>query len=283
MALVTRRVLGAGRLEDRRHDVDELERRVHDAARGEPPRGQCTIERRRDAAFVDPALVVAERRVRQVRPRAPVARVGVLGARARSTARCRSAPRARRASQAAGCPCAALKLSSSTERQRLVRGAVVRQEDHERVVERARSPLERRRGCARCPGPSGRSARRTPPCAALPTPCVRRIPPRGLRRIALAQLVPPARSALGDQALHARARAARPSRRRTRRGTARCPPSRACSGQCGAVYATYRKNGRPGSRLPLLAHERLGFVGDRVGVEEPRRRAPRPRRCPRRA
>ena len=117
-------------------------------------------ERRADAALVDPVLVLAERRVADVRPAAAVGDVGVGRRRASPSAPC--APGSRRASAAGRCPAAAKSVGFERRQRRLVRprrcsggpccrsrpidlgaAAVVLQEQDQRVVELA-GPLQLR-------------------------------------------------------------------------------------------------------------------------------------------
>jgi hypothetical protein len=72
---------GSGRLGDRREDIDDVLRRVDDLACGDAAGRPRDDQGGRDTAFVHPLLVEPEGRVREVRPGAPVAREGVLGAR----------------------------------------------------------------------------------------------------------------------------------------------------------------------------------------------------------
>ena len=146
-------------------------------------------QRRADAAFVDPVLVLAERRVDDVRP--------ALGRRRR---RCRPArasrsapggPGSRRASAAGRSPSGSASgviggsvgLSGrGPSRRSFVAGCGPSPRRSRRCpagtgsacCRAARSASARRRAC-RCPGPCGRPSPRRPPCTRPPTPCP---PPR---------------------------------------------------------------------------------------------------------
>ncbi len=73
-----RRVSRAGRLDDGRHQIHQLERLLHHRAGWQPGRRPVQDQRGRDPALMHPALVEPERRVGQIGPGPAVAGIGVV-------------------------------------------------------------------------------------------------------------------------------------------------------------------------------------------------------------
>ena len=264
-----RRTLGAetvrfdpGSLEQGRHDVDELERGVGDRPAGHAAGRPVEDERRRDATLMHPPLVAAERAVGQVRPWHPVAGVGVR--RARDDVGRVADPHAVRPGALHGLVLER-ERRQRPDRQLLGAPAVVREEDHDRVLE-APGPFE----SVEHPADAAihrlhLGGIRLHP-AGLPF-AIRHVVPRRLGRIALAQLRPGVQDALGDQSLQSRLAEAVPAfveaparRREVRRPRMERPV------RCGVGEVEEERV--IGSARSMLIDPCRRMIGDRVRVVE---------------
>ena len=125
---------GARDLVERRRQIDHVSRRRHDRAGASRKLGRPVHEERdRDSAFVRPVLVASQRRVGEMGPSTPIGAVGVGCARQDVGA----------IAEAHRAPVRGLLRDLHDQRRQrvdpaelLAAGAVVGQEDHERVVER---------------------------------------------------------------------------------------------------------------------------------------------------
>ena len=163
-----------------------------------------------------------------------------------------------------------LSTSSSTPSRLpdvLGAGAVVGQEDDQRVVELA-GLARARRGCGRCPGPSGRSAPRTPPCSAASRRGARLAVHGGCVGSRSVSCQCRSSDALLDQPLPAAPRAARPSRRRSGPCTSRCPRRARAAASAARCRRRTGRTACPVFVALVLVDEGDGLVADRVGVEQ---------------
>ena len=274
----SRRVCGAGHVEDRRHDVRQVARRVADRARLADAARPVHDQRRRDAALVDPVLVEPERRVRQVGPGA-----------CRSSGRCSPAPGitagvVAEVHRLARCACASARSSAAHQLvdghvlgDVLGAGAVVGEEDRS-ACRRAGPVRSQRVEDAADALVHAVDLRRVDLHAAQQPGLVLGLAPRPAAsgRAATASTASSSMPSL-DAAARSRCLAQRvPARRRSGRCTWRCPRrARAAASAARCRRRRGRTACRRAPRCVLLdvAHR---LVADRVGVEE-RVVAPAPR------
>ena len=232
--VVPRRIGRARRLEDGRQHVGQLERRRATTSPRRVARRPVDDQRRRDAALVHPPLVVAKRRVRQVGPRATVARVRVLAPghdrRLVADPHLRAVARLRRRMSERALNRSSLTSGSASSEAPLSDRKITS------VLSSLPAFFERGEDAADALDPAGRSARRRLPSgapailvfASFHAGCV------GSRSLSVAasSRIPSSRKR--------RSRRSRSTSQPVERAVGSCATSasRACSGQCGAVNAT---------------------------------------------